>query len=233
VASLVCSCLGIIPVVGLVMDIVGISLGVSARRQIRKSDGWLVGDGIARAGIIVGTALLAMGIVVTAIVLATHHSNCERLTNCSSSPRGAGNTAPGARLSPQRSAASSRSRSRSRSAVGPPGSTAPGVAAPKTTAPKTATTPPVMTLSVSGTGPASSIAVLDGSGETEHTDVQLPYSTNVRLAGNYRVAIDAQAGSGGPSTSITCAISVPGRAVVTDTSTGPNAVVDCNADPDS
>jgi len=64
VASLVCSCLGIIPVVGLVMDIVGISLGVSARRQIRKSDGWLVGDGIARAGIIVGTALLAMGIVV-------------------------------------------------------------------------------------------------------------------------------------------------------------------------
>jgi hypothetical protein len=88
-------------------------------------------------------------------------------------------------------------------------------------------------MSVSGNGPASSIAVLDGSGETEHTDVQLPYATNVRLAGNYRVAIDAQAESGEPSTSITCEINVPGRALVTHTSTGPDPVVHCNADPGS
>jgi hypothetical protein len=84
-------------------------------------------------------------------------------------------------------------------------------------------------MSVSGSSPASSIAVLDGSGETEHTDVQLPYSINVRLAGNYRVAIDAQAESGAPSTSITCAINVPGRALVTHTSTGSYPVVNCNA----
>ena len=67
VASLVCSCCGVIPLVGLVMTIVGIALGISARRQIRKSDGWLVGDGMARAGIVVGAVLLVLGIAGTAI----------------------------------------------------------------------------------------------------------------------------------------------------------------------
>lgn len=229
VASLVCSCCGVIPLVGLVMTIVGIALGISARRQIGKSHGWLVGDAIARAGIIVGAALLALGIVGTAIVFATHHSSCDHHANCRNSAQGAQTTTPGERLNPQKSTGTSRSASRSRSATVSPGSTTPGAAASNTTVPKSATTPSVITMSVSGSSPASSIAVLDGSGETEHTDVQLPYSINVRLAGNYRVAIDAQAESGAPATSITCAINVPGRALVTHTSTGPNPVVNCNA----
>jgi hypothetical protein len=231
VASLVCSCCGVIPLMGLVMAIVGIGLGISARRQIRKSEGWLVGDGIARAGIAVGGALLALGIAGTAIVLATHHSSCDHRANCSNSAQGAQATTPGGRLNPRTGSASSRSasRSRSRSAAVSPGSTAPGAAASNTTVPKTATTPSVITMSVSGTGPASSIAVLDGSGEREHTDLPLPYSINVRLAGNYRVAIDAQSESGAPSTSITCTIDVPGRGLVTHTSTGPYPVVNCNA----
>jgi len=223
VASLVCSCCGVLPLVGLVMAIVGIALGISARRQIRKSEGWLVGEGIARAGIIVGAALLALGIVGTAIVLATHHSSCDHPANCSNSAQGAQTTTPGERRNPQNGTASSRSASRSRSATDSPGSTTPGSAS-NTTAPN----PSVISMSVSGTGPASSIAVLDGSGETEHTNVQLPYSINVRLAGNYRVAIDAQSESGAASTSITCAIDVPGRALVTHTATGPYPVVTCN-----
>jgi hypothetical protein len=230
VASLVCSCFGVVPFIGLVMAIVGIGLGISARRQIRKSEGWLVGDGIARAGIIVGSVLLALGIVITAILLATHDSSCDHQAHCASSSQGAPTATPAARGNPSNGApSSSRSRSRSRSAGAPPGSTASGAAATNTTVPKPAATPPLITLSVSGDGTASSIAVLDGSGETEHTDVPLPYSTNVRPAGHYRVAIDAQAGSGDPSTSITCEINVPGRALVAHTSTGPDSVVDCNA----
>jgi cytoskeletal protein RodZ len=214
--------------VGLVMAIVGIGLGVSARRQIRKSEGWLVGDGIARAGIIVGTALLAIGIVVTAILLATHHSKCDHATNCSGSPHSGGQTtSAGARLGSRTPTASSTSRSRSAKVT--PESTAP-VASASTTAPNSAASPPVITLGVFGSGTASSIAVLDASGETEHTDVPLPYTTNSQLSGSYRVAIDAQSGSADPSASITCAINVPGKALVTHTSTGPYAVVHCDTD---
>jgi hypothetical protein len=231
VASLVCSCCGVIPLVGLVMAIVGICLGVSARRQIRKSEGWLRGDGIAQAGIIVGTALLAIGIVGAAILLAAHHSDCDHQSNCSSSPQNGARTTPaGARPGSRKHTGPSTSRSRSRSATRTPGSTAPVASPSKTTAPNSSATPSVITLGVFGSGTASSIAVLDASGETEHTDVQLPYATNSQLSGNYRVAIDAQSGSGDPTATITCAINVPGKTLITHTSTGPYAVVHCNTD---
>jgi Domain of unknown function (DUF4190) len=69
VASLVCSCAGIV-LLG-VPSIVGIVLGFVARAKIRQSNGEERGDGLALAGIIVG--LVVVGLVLLVIVVnATH-----------------------------------------------------------------------------------------------------------------------------------------------------------------
>jgi hypothetical protein len=77
VASLVCSCAGIIPFLFGIPCVLGIVFGFVARSQIRKSHGGQGGDGLALAGIIVGFCLIAIFIVIV-IVFATvaHTQNC-------------------------------------------------------------------------------------------------------------------------------------------------------------
>jgi hypothetical protein len=65
IASLICSCAGIL----VIPLIAGVILGFVARSQIRQSRGAQRGDGLAIAGIIVGfgwAALIILGIVVDA-----------------------------------------------------------------------------------------------------------------------------------------------------------------------
>jgi uncharacterized membrane protein len=72
VASLICSCAGIV-LLG-VPSVVGIVLGFVARSRIRKSYGALRGDGLALAGIIVG--FVVVGLVILGLVVdATHGRN--------------------------------------------------------------------------------------------------------------------------------------------------------------
>ena len=68
IASLVCS-VGSLLLCGLTA-IVGVVLGHIARRQIRRSAGAEVGEGLALAGIIVGYAILAGIVAFGSLVLA-------------------------------------------------------------------------------------------------------------------------------------------------------------------
>jgi hypothetical protein len=61
IASLVTSLVGLPPV--------GIVLGVVAKRRIRKSDGRLGGDGMATAGIVLGSLFLVLTVAVVALAL--------------------------------------------------------------------------------------------------------------------------------------------------------------------
>jgi hypothetical protein len=61
IASLVTSLVGLTPV--------GIVLGVVAKRRIRKSDGRLGGDGLATAGIVLGSLFLVVTVAVVALAL--------------------------------------------------------------------------------------------------------------------------------------------------------------------
>ena len=86
IASLVCSCLGIIPFLGLVGVILGIIFGFVARGQIRRTGGVQEGSGLALAGIIIGFVLIGIGLVVTiAIVAGASHSSY-----CNANPGAAG-----------------------------------------------------------------------------------------------------------------------------------------------
>ncbi len=71
IASLVTSIAGVF-MCFLVGQIVGIILGHQARRQIDNSEGWITGEGMARAGIIVGWAGIALdiGIILVIVILA-------------------------------------------------------------------------------------------------------------------------------------------------------------------
>jgi predicted lysophospholipase L1 biosynthesis ABC-type transport system permease subunit len=66
VASLISSILGItlIPTVG---SVIGVILGYVARNQIRDSGGTIGGDGVAKAGIIVGWIGIALGVVLVCL----------------------------------------------------------------------------------------------------------------------------------------------------------------------
>jgi hypothetical protein len=70
IASLIASILGVtmLPTVG---SIVGLVLGYLARNQIRDSGGTIGGEGLAKAGIIVGWVGLGINacIIITALVL--------------------------------------------------------------------------------------------------------------------------------------------------------------------
>jgi len=73
VASLVCSCVGIL-FFG-VPCILGIIFGFVARSQIRRSNGTQGGDGLALAGIIVGFGWIALFVVVIAVAVSTSSSS--------------------------------------------------------------------------------------------------------------------------------------------------------------
>ena len=71
IASLIASILGLtlFPTIG---SIIGLILGYMARNQIRDSGGTIGGDGLARAGIIVGwigIGLMAIGICIGILFL--------------------------------------------------------------------------------------------------------------------------------------------------------------------
>jgi Domain of unknown function (DUF4190) len=67
VASLVCSCVGVIPFLFGVPCILGVIFGFVSRHQIRRSLGAQGGSGLALAGIIVGFGLI--GIFILLVVL--------------------------------------------------------------------------------------------------------------------------------------------------------------------
>jgi hypothetical protein len=88
IASLVCSIVGIIPLLFGLPCVLGIIFGFVARGQIRRSNGALGGDGMALAGIIVGFSLI--GLFILGVILAatlghlhfcTGHSNGNCGTN--------------------------------------------------------------------------------------------------------------------------------------------------------
>jgi hypothetical protein len=71
VASLVCSCVGVLFTPGAIL---GVIFGFVARSQIRRSQGTQKGDGLALAGIIVGFALIALAIIVVSVAVANQSS---------------------------------------------------------------------------------------------------------------------------------------------------------------
>ncbi|HEY6429385.1 MAG TPA: DUF4190 domain-containing protein [Acidimicrobiales bacterium] len=70
IASLICSCAGIIALG--IPSVVGIVFGFLARSRIRQSYGIQRGDGLALAGIIVGFAVV--GLVILGLVVDATHS---------------------------------------------------------------------------------------------------------------------------------------------------------------
>jgi hypothetical protein len=113
----------------------------------------------------------------------------------------------------------------------PPTTTTSAPSPPPTTAPATTTTTaPGIVMTITGTGPATDITIVDGSLDTQHNGVSLPYRITLTdhpvLAG-----ISAQTGGGDVFATISCEIQEPGRAPVSYTSTGPYAVVDCTGSP--
>lgn len=82
VASLVCALSGIVLWfacgIGFFATIAAIPLGIIARTRIRESNGQLAGDGMALAGLIIGsilTALGVIGIVAWIVLIATSSSS--------------------------------------------------------------------------------------------------------------------------------------------------------------
>jgi hypothetical protein len=88
VASLVCSCVGIIPFLFGIPCILGVIFGFVARGQIRRTNGMQGGSGLALAGIIVGFSLIALFILGVALIVAFAHSttctNFNNNINCTS-----------------------------------------------------------------------------------------------------------------------------------------------------
>jgi hypothetical protein len=86
VASLVCSCAGVVPFFFGLTCILGIVFGFVARGQIRKSGGMEQGSGLALAGIIVGSSLIflfLLGVILFAVF--ANDTNCTdtfRTYNC-------------------------------------------------------------------------------------------------------------------------------------------------------
>ena len=88
VASLVCSCVGIIPFLFGIPCILGVIFGFVARGQIRRTNGVQGGRGLAFAGISVGFSLIALFILGVALIVAFAHSttctNFNNNINCTS-----------------------------------------------------------------------------------------------------------------------------------------------------
>jgi Domain of unknown function (DUF4190) len=73
VASLVCSCVGVI--LFTLPCILGVIFGFVARSQIRRSQGAQKGDGLALAGIIVGFAGIVLLIILVAVSVSRSNSS--------------------------------------------------------------------------------------------------------------------------------------------------------------
>ncbi len=73
IASLVCSCVGIVPFLFGVPCILGIIFGFVSRSQVKRSQGAQGGGGLALAGIIVGFSLI--GIFVILVILLAIFGN--------------------------------------------------------------------------------------------------------------------------------------------------------------
>jgi hypothetical protein len=74
IASLVCSCVGIIPFLFGVPCILGIIFGFVGRNQIRQSQGHQQGSGLALAGIIVGFSLIGLFLLFIILAAAIGHT---------------------------------------------------------------------------------------------------------------------------------------------------------------
>jgi Domain of unknown function (DUF4190) len=78
VASLVSSCVGIVPFLFGVPCILGIIFGFVSRGRIKRSNGTLGGEGLALAGIIVGFGLIGIFIIfVVLLAIFGHTQNCN------------------------------------------------------------------------------------------------------------------------------------------------------------
>ena len=71
IASLVCSCVGVIPFLGILGVILGITFGFIALGQIRRTGGVQEGRGLAIAGIVVGAAVTVGWILLLALAAGT------------------------------------------------------------------------------------------------------------------------------------------------------------------
>jgi hypothetical protein len=77
IASLVCSCVGVVPFFFGLPCILGVIFGFVSRSQIRNSQGRQQGSGLALAGIIVGFSLIAAFILlVVLLAVFGHNTNC-------------------------------------------------------------------------------------------------------------------------------------------------------------
>jgi len=77
IASLVCSCAGIVPFLFGVPCILGIIFGFVSRSRSKRSNGTLGGEGLALAGIIVGFSLIGIFIIfVVLLAIFGHMQNC-------------------------------------------------------------------------------------------------------------------------------------------------------------
>lgn len=80
IASLICSIAGwfLVPFIG---GVLGVIFGHIARREIRHSQGWKSGDGLALAGLIIGylhIALIVLAVVILILVAIVFAANSYR-----------------------------------------------------------------------------------------------------------------------------------------------------------
>ena len=68
IASLICSIAGwfLIPLIG---GVLGVIFGHIARREIRRSEGWKSGDGLALSGLIIGYIHIALAILAAIFIV--------------------------------------------------------------------------------------------------------------------------------------------------------------------
>jgi hypothetical protein len=81
VASLVCSCVGIIPFLFGIPCVLGIIFGFVGRNQIKQSQGRQKGGGLALAGIIVGFSLIGIAVLIISLAAAFGHTSACFGTN--------------------------------------------------------------------------------------------------------------------------------------------------------
>jgi hypothetical protein len=82
IASLISSCVGIVPFLFGLPCVLGIIFGFVARSQINRTNGVQQGSGLALAGIIVGFSLIALFIVVVIVLAAVGVHNCDTNQFC-------------------------------------------------------------------------------------------------------------------------------------------------------
>ncbi len=81
-------------------------------------------------------------------------------------------------------------------------------------------------MTITGTGPANNITILDNNQKSRRTGVPLPWSTTLPDTGT-TFGLSAQTGSGDPSATITCEIQLPDQSPQLATSTGAFSTVSC------